>query len=108
MFHCSLRGQWRGEGIGKLAWAWKLELNEGRGQNGMKGEKDNINEIKEDVDEHAVSESQKNVSDRPQKQAQGAELIEEEFATLHVFIRTKLCISVAKPSTSQVHWFHPV
>lgn len=57
----------------------------------MKGEKYKISEIKEDIDEHPVSESQKNVTDRPQKQVQGAELIEEEFATLHIFIRTKLC-----------------
>ena len=57
----------------------------------MKGEKYKINEIKEDVGEHAVSESQKNVTDKPQKQAQGAELIEDEFAMLHVFVRTKLC-----------------
>lgn len=34
----------------------------------MKGEKYKINEIKKDIDEHSVSESQKNVSDRPQKQ----------------------------------------
>lgn len=57
----------------------------------MKGEKYKINEIKKDIDEHSVSESQKNISDRPQKQVQGTELIEKEFATLHIFIRTKLC-----------------
>lgn len=57
----------------------------------MKGEKYKVNEIKVGIDEHTVSESQKNVSDRSQKQAQGAELIEVEFATLHIFIRTKLC-----------------
>jgi len=39
----------------------------------MKEEKYKINEIREDIDEHAVSESQMNVTDRPQKQAQGAE-----------------------------------
>lgn len=48
----------------------------------MKREKYKINEIKEDTDEHAVTESQKNVSDRPQKQAQEAEMIEEEFVIL--------------------------
>lgn len=57
----------------------------------MKGEKYKINEIKKAVDEHSASESQKSVSDRPQKQVQGAELIEKVFATLHIFIRAKLC-----------------
>lgn len=57
----------------------------------MKGEKYKINEIKKDIDEHSLSESQNNVSDRSQKQMQGTELIEKECATLHIFIRTKLC-----------------
>lgn len=50
----------------------------------------------------------RNVTDRTQKQAQESELIGEEFAALYIFIRTKLCTSVAKPSASQVLWFHPV
>lgn len=50
----------------------------------MKGEKYKINEIKKAIDEHSASESQKSVSDRPQKQVQGAELIEKVFATLHI------------------------
>lgn len=57
MFHCSLHGHWilkTGEGIARMVWAWE-PLNEGRGQNGRKGEKYKINEIKKDIDEHSVS-----------------------------------------------------
>lgn len=41
----------------------------------MEGEKCKINEI-EDREEHAVSENRENVSDRPKKQVQRAELID--------------------------------
>lgn len=41
-------------------------LNQRGGQNVTKGEKYKLNKIKGDIDKHAVSESQKNVTDRPQ------------------------------------------
>lgn len=68
----------------------------------MKREKYKINEIKEDIDEHAVTESEKNVSDRPQKQVQEAEMIDEEFVILIRFQASEWCSALGWPSASQV------
>lgn len=74
----------------------------------MKGEKYKINEIKKDIDEHSVSESQKNVSDRPQKQVQGTELIEKNL--LHCTFSSEPSFALSCPSlqllryTGSIKW----